>query len=195
MSWWSYRRYRLWVINTDREALLYKWDNWSLLMPSVNKLLKLTRETAFIRTFQAFEFQNKWLGFGRMIWNEGNNEKWATKYRTAEHESKLQFHGTEIWAPDWNQFYERGVPPDIYIKLYNNPKSLILKEGIVIAIPRRLALQQKEIIEAELFRLTDLIPNATLTMTTRCWYPWLRFVNNIEDMNPQELEKIVKKEK
>lgn len=191
MNWWNYRRYRLWVINTSKEALLYKWDNWKPLIPSIDKLLKLTKEKSFIRTSQSFEFENKWLGFGRMIWDEENNKKWTTKYRTTEEESRLQFYGTEIWAPDWNRFYDSGMPPDIFIKLYNNPKSQKAREGLIIAIPRRLGLKEKEIIETELQRLTNLIPGSKMTMITRYWQPWLRFVNNIEDMNHQELEKIV----
>jgi hypothetical protein len=193
MRWWTYKRYRLWVINTDKDAFLYKWDNWKLLMPSIDKLLRLTKEKAFIRTNQSFEFENKWLGFGRMTWDEENNIKWTTKYRTTENESRLQFFGTEIWAPDWNEFIKSGVPPDIFVKLYNIPNSQTTRQGLIIAIPRRLSLRQKEMIETELTRLTKLIPNSTLTMTTRLWHPWFKFVNNIEDMNPHELEKIVKR--
>ena len=133
MRWWTYKRYRLWVINTDKEAFLYKWDNWKLLMPSIDKLLKLTKEKAFIRTNQSFEFENKWLGFGRMTWDEENNVKWTTKYRTADNESRLQFFGTEIWAPDWNEFVKSGVPPDIFVKLYNIPNSQTTRQGLIIA--------------------------------------------------------------
>ena len=96
MKWWSYRRYRLWVVNTDKERFLYIWDNWKSLMPTIDKLLHLTKKKAFIRTSQSFEFEDKWLGFGRMTWDEKNNEKWTTKYRTIENKSRLQFYGTEI---------------------------------------------------------------------------------------------------
>jgi hypothetical protein len=192
MRWWTYRRYRLWVINTDKDAFLYKWDNWKQLMPSIDKFLKLTTEKAFIKTNQSFEFESKWLGFGRMTWDEENNIKWTTKYRTADSEQRLQFHGTEIWAPDWNDFGKSGMPPDIFVKLYNIPNSQTTREGLIIAIPRQISLKQRQIIETELSRLTKLIPNSTLTMTTRLWQPWFKFENNIDDMNPQELEKIVK---
>jgi hypothetical protein len=154
-------------------------------MPSIDKLLTLTKENAFIKTSQSFEFENKWLGFGRMTWNEENNKKWTTKFRTPETESRLQFYDTEIWAPDWNEVERSNVPPDIYIKLYNMTFNSV-KEGLIIAIPRRLAIKHNDIIESELKRLTNLIPNSTLTMTTRLWQPWFRFDNHIEDMNPQE---------
>jgi hypothetical protein len=126
-----------------------------------------------------------------MTWDEENNQKWTTKYRTTENESRLQFFGTEIWAPDWNKFNDSGMPPDIFIKLYNNPTSQKAKEGLIIAIPRQLSLKHKDIIESELQRLIKLIHGSKLTMTTRRWQPWFRFVNNIDDMNPQELEKII----
>jgi len=188
---WSYRRYKVWVINTNKEAFLYKWDNWKLLMPSIDKLLALTKEKAFIRTNQSFEFESRWLGFGRMTWDEDNNIKWTTRYRTADNESRLQFYDTEIWAPDWNAFTKTSMPPDIYVKLYNMPNSQTTKEGLIIAIPRRTSLNNRQVIETELSRLKKLIPDSTLTMITRFWFPWFKFVNNIEDMNPHELEKIV----
>ncbi|MBT1705832.1 hypothetical protein [Chryseosolibacter indicus] len=190
MRWWTYRRYRLWVINTDKETFLYKWDNWKLLMPSIEKLLTLTKEKAFIKTSQSFKFENKWLAFGRMPWSEESNIKWTTKYRTSENESRLQFYDTEIWAPDWNEVDRSNVPPDIYIKLYNLGFKSI-QEGLIIAIPRRIAVRQKELIESELTQLTKLIPNSTQAMITRLWYPWWRFNNQIQDMNPQELEMII----
>lgn len=192
MRWWTYRRYRLWVINTNKEAFLYKWENWKLLMPSIDKLLSLTKDKAFIRTSQIFESENKWLGFGRMTWNEENNIQWTTKYRTSDNESQLKFLGTEIWAPDWNEFIKSGVPPDTFVKLYNIPNSQTTRQGLIIAIARRLSLHQKDMIETELMRMLKLIPDSTLTMTTRLWHPWFRFDNNIEDMNPHELERIIK---
>jgi hypothetical protein len=194
MRWWSYRRYRLWVINTDKVAFLYKWDNWKLLMPSLDKLLALTKEKAFIKTSQSFEFENKWLGFGRMIWSEENNKKWTTKFRTPENESRLKFFDTEVWSPDWHEVERSGVPPDIYFRLYNIDFHSI-REGLIIAIPSRMAKRHNETIEFEVRRLTNLIPNSTLTTTTRLWQPWFKFDNHIEFMNPQELEMIIEEGK
>lgn len=195
MRWWPYKHYSLWVINTDKEAFLYKWDNWRQLIPSIDKLLLLTNERAFIRTKQSFEFENKWLGFGRMAWNEENNMKWTKKYRTSENESRLNFYDTEIWAPDWNNFIKTGMPPEIFVKLYNIPNSQTTKEGLIIAMPRRLSLNKRPIIETELSRLTNRIPNSTLITTTRLWQPWFKFSNSIDNINPFELEKIIKEGK
>ena len=86
---WRYRKYKLWVINTETEANLYLWDKWKVLLPSLDALIKLTTEPAFIRSFQSYEFENRWLGFGRMKWNEENNIKWTTKYRNAKTGGKI----------------------------------------------------------------------------------------------------------
>jgi hypothetical protein len=80
-------------------------------MPSLDKLLALTKEKAFIKTSHSFEFENKWLGFGRMIWSEENNKKWTTKFRTPENESRLKFFDTEVWSPDWHEVERSACLP------------------------------------------------------------------------------------
>ena len=97
------KKYNIWVINSKAVVSLYLWENWKRLYPDINGLVSLVNSQTYIRTFQSFEFEHKWLGFGRMSWTEKNNEKWASKYRTAEYEDKnIEFFGTEVWSPDWN---------------------------------------------------------------------------------------------
>jgi hypothetical protein len=99
-----YRKYHIWVINTQKTCELYLWDNWRLFLPALNNLISLTSQPGFIRTFQSREYENKWLGFGRMKWNEANNIKWTTKYRNVDDITlqKIFFFNTQVWAPDWN---------------------------------------------------------------------------------------------
>jgi coproporphyrinogen III oxidase-like Fe-S oxidoreductase len=184
--------YKVWVINTKSDALLYHWANWKNLLPEINKLLELTTENAFIRSFQAFENENKWLGFGRMSWSTENNKKWTTKYRTSEYQDNvLMFLGTEIWAPDWNHCYNKGESPAVYIKVYHNFKMETIKEGIIIAIPKSLVKKNETQIKSSLESLNRIIPNSTMYQIERNWTPTKEFVNRIEDLNPQELEKIL----
>jgi len=51
------------------------------LWPEVGGAYNLTTEQAYIRSFQAHETEHRWLGFGRMRWNEKNNILWTTKYQ------------------------------------------------------------------------------------------------------------------
>ena len=111
------RQYKLWVINTTAEATLYQWDTWKLIMPSIEAFLSLSPKDAYIRTCQSFEFENRWLGFGRMKWGPDSNIKWTTKYRTEENRHKLQFYSTEVWAPDWNACIKDSTTPDIYVQI------------------------------------------------------------------------------
>jgi hypothetical protein len=192
MNWLFGYKYRVWVINTTSQAFLYTWEKWNVLLPSVDSLVKMTNRDAYIRTFQSFEFENKWLGFGRMKWNEENNRKWTTKYRNEEYAAKkLTFYGTEIWAPDWNQCSDKGIFPDLFIHLYHHPTVEKIREGLVIAIPKKIAQKNQSQIETTIQNFIRQIPDSTLSVVERSWTPGGKFPNRIEDMNPQELEKIV----
>ena len=186
------KKYKVWIINSESDVSLYLWDNWKHLYPEFDALLKLVSNPAYIRTFQSFEFENEWLGFGRMKWDEKNNIKWTSKYRTAEYrDKKLLFFGTEIWAPDWNYCYKNGVNPEVFIKLYYDPKPIRLKEGILIAIPKRITRKNGELVCSSIEAIQKTIPNSTLSTFERYWTPSKDFHNRIEDMNHQELEKLL----
>jgi len=103
----------------------------------------------------------------------------------------LQFFGTEVWSPDWNQCLDRGVYPDIYIKLYHNEQVDEIKEGILIAIPKRIAKKNHQMIESNINEIQQQIPMSTLSIEERLWLPSKKFPNRIEDMNPHELAKII----
>lgn len=159
----------------------------------MDSLVKLAREKAFIRTYQSLEFENKWLPFGRMMWIEENNHHWTTKYRTPDYESRLRFFSTEIWAPDWNEYSRTGKSPDLYVRLFHHPSSQIAREGILIALPRRLSIKYEQVVDKALQTLVELIPDAEVSRATRFWTPWGKFVNNISDMNFHEIEQILLK--
>ena len=193
MNWLFGNRYELWVINTRSKVEIYLWKNWKSISPNIDKLIRLSENQPYIRTFQSFG-ENKWLGFGRMKWNEENNLKWTKKYRSKEYNDKeLQFLGTEIWTPDWNQCYKTGKTPEIFIQVYHYPNLEKIREGIVIAIPQRIVNKNESIIKSSLEKIMEKIPNSTLSKIKRYWNPGFKFVNRIEDINNWELEKIVYK--
>ncbi len=190
-----FNKYRVWVVSTASEAELYLWDNWKHLYPLVDRLVSLSPAKAFIRTRQAVDHKNEWLGFGRMAWSKDNNAKWTTRYReNASEGSSVRFFDTEIWAPDWNQVDKTGAFPDVYVRLYNEPASQITKEGLIVAIRKSIADKNTAAIESVLADIAKLIPNCTLARVTRSWGPGAGFVNHIQDMNNYELELIVKGE-
>lgn len=188
-----FNKYQLWVVSTTFEAQLYLWNNWKYLFPLVDALVLLSPAKASIRTFQAIEHKHGWLGFGRMSWSKENNEKWTKKYRENESDrSGVRFFNTEIWAPDWNQAYKTGIPPDIFIRLYNEPESQIAREGLIVAIKKRIAEKNAATIEPAIADISKGIPSSTVASITRSWFPGAGFGNRVEDMNPHELEMIVK---
>jgi len=189
---WRYRTYNLWVINTTSECLLYLWENWYTLLPHLNGLIELTNEEAFIRTFQGYKHENKWLGFGRMKWNKENNRKWTTKYRGIDSTQKeLSFYYTEVWAPDWNQVCDTGIPPDVFVRLYNYPQVLDIREGLIIALPLWLYKKNKQVVDNLLSKIASQISESKIYETKRDWWGRTASRNNVEDINPQEIKKIV----
>jgi hypothetical protein len=192
MDWLFGSRYRLWIINTTSQFSIYSWEKWSLLLPSIDLIVKLSKDSAYIRTFQSFVHENKWLGFGRMKWNEDNNWKWTNKYRSKEYSNRmLSFYGTEIWAPDWNQCCKVRITPKIFIQVYHYPNIEKIREGIVLALPKKIAEKNEIVIESGLKEILKLIPNSTLSVKDRYWTPSRNFPNRIEDINNLELEKII----
>ncbi len=185
-------KYRLWVVNTASEAQLYLWDNWKNLFPLVDTLISLSPAKAFIRTQQAIQHQNAWLGFGRMSWDKENNEKWTKQYRENKSNGHgVRFFNTEIWAPDWNQVEKTGTYPDIYVRLYNEPDSQITREGLIIAIKKAIVEKNTGAIEPVIAAISKTVPHSTVTSITRSWGPGSGFVNHIQDMNNWELKRVL----
>lgn len=186
------REYRFWVINTPVEAKLYLWDNFKHLYPHVDALRKASNEAAFIRTFQSIEGKNGWLGFGRMRWSKENNEKWTKKYRGTKKDSEtIIFHETQIWAPDWNRHADTGVPPEIFVKIYNFNNSDTIREGMVVAVLDRIYRKHTEGIDAAIYEIVNTIPESTLSVSLRGWGPGKGFVNQIQDINNWEITQVI----
>jgi hypothetical protein len=190
---WKNQKYQMWVVNTASESQLYLWDNWKNLLPLLNSLMSLSPAKAFIRTAQGIDNNNSLLGFGRMAWSKESNEKWTKKYRENEaEEERVSFYDTQIWAPDWNQFDQTGMPPDLFVQLYNYPNSQTTREGLVIAIARGIAAQNSAIIEPAMAEISNIVQDSTVVKTTRSWWPGSGFPNQIQDINNWELEKLLR---
>ena len=180
-------------MSTTAEAQLFLWDNWRCLFPLVDRLVALSPAKPSIRTHQAYEHKHGWLGFGRMSWSKENNEKWTKRYRENENNgSGVRFFDTQIWAPDWNHADKTGIPPDLFIRLYNEPESRIAKEGLIVAIKKAIAEKNAAVIDPVIADISRRVPDSTVKRITRSWFSGAGFGNRIEDMNPHELEMIVK---
>ncbi|MDR1698267.1 MAG: hypothetical protein LBR75_00370 [Prevotellaceae bacterium] len=164
---------------------------WQRLFPMLDAIVKLSRQDAFIKTDQSIVGTNKWLGFGRMKWNFDNNKKWTTKYLEGTDKREITFFDTEIWAPDWNYCCDKGITPDIFIKLCNNEVAEVAKESLVIAVSPKLDYKYRSLIESEVNRMARLIPDATISIATRRWSGGWKIGNGIGDMNIQELQEMI----
>lgn len=185
------KKYRVWVVNTKTDFPLFTWENWKQISLLVSQLLELVDDKAYIRTFQSFENENRWLGFGRMSWNEENNIKWTSKYRREEYnERELTFFSTEIWAPDWNECSHRNQWPNIFVNVYHfNFQDL--KHGLLIAIPLRVVKKHEDFISARISAIQKVVDGSMVSSVDRYWTPGRKFPNHMHDMGPHELMKII----
>lgn len=183
--------YKVWVINTKVEVSLFTWENWKHIYLIVDQLLAIVDSKADIRTFQSFESENRWLGFGRMSWNEESNKKWTSKYRSKEYvKPNLLFYNTEIWSPDWNYCLKANRTPDIFINVYCTDFAS-LKEGLLIAIPKPIAKKNEALISSSILSIQKLIAGSTLSSVDRYWTQSKNFPNHLHHINPHELMDIV----
>ena len=190
------KKYQVWVVNTASESQLYLWDNWKRLLPLLDELVSLFPGKAFIRTAQGSQQRSSLLGFGRMAWNRENNEKWTKKYRSSESESELvSFYNTEIWVPDWNEFDRTGMPPDLFVQLYNYPGGRVVREGLIIAVGGPVVARNSALIERSIADISNAVPKSIVIKTVRSWWPGSGFPNQIRDFNSWELERVLKQGK
>jgi len=173
-------------INSSVDFEINDWEHWKDIYSVIDALLSKfeIKEDCHIRTFQSFTFENKWLGFGRMKWNLGNNKKWTSKYKTKEFANKnLIFLGTEVWSPHWDKVTSTVYPPNFFLKIYNESTN----KGIIIAIPIRMYKRNSEFIEQSVGKIKTLIPAEESTVFKRYWTSFSIFQNDLQDITYQEI--------
>ncbi len=186
-----FNKYQVWLVHTPSEANLFLWNQWKLLFPLVDRLVSLSPAKAAIRSHQAMDGIQGWLGFGRMAWNKENNEKWTTRYRQNEGScAVVRFFDTQVWAPDWNHTDRTGLLPDLFIRLFNEPRSHISREGLVVAVKTSIARAHAATIESIMTDIADRVQGSTVSSMTRSWFPGAGFAYQIQDMNPGELDRL-----
>jgi len=119
---------------------IYDWTVWKDAYPFLDALLSISNFTATIHTSQSCESAgNKYLPFGRMIWNLKNNEKWTTKYKVGKDAvDKWQFYDTEIWSPPKTDCFKGSfIAPNIFIKVDDHSTletSIYFDTSLIVAI-------------------------------------------------------------
>jgi hypothetical protein len=106
---------------------IWDWTNWKECLPLLQPIIDLSPDIPSINSSQAVpvsygkdkqyvSYDKGTLRFGRMIYNEINNEKWTTKYIN---EPNWTFFDTEIVHPTFSYCEKNKVDPDIFIKISN----------------------------------------------------------------------------
>jgi hypothetical protein len=75
--------------------------------------------------------------------------------------------------------------------LYNFPTLKSTREGLVIALPKSLYKKNKTIVDQIVDDIASHIPESQIHETERDWWGRVAKRNNIDDMTPHEIKKIV----
>lgn len=146
------------------------------------------------KRFSPLKNENRWLGFGRMSWNEENNLKWTSKYRTAEYcERELTFSSTEIWAPHWNECFRANQRPNMFVSIYHLNFEDI-RHGLLIAIPLRLVKEREDFISSRISAIQQFVDGSAVSLVDRHWTPGGQFPNHMDDMTPHELMRVIQRD-
>ncbi len=161
-----YYGYYLFGLYTDKP--IWDWTLWKECMPLFQPVIELSSDIPSIVSSQAVpvvldkdkqsvSYDKGSLRFGKITYNEKNNEKWATKY---VNEPNWTFFDTEIVFPTFSFCDKNNVNPDIYIKVTNenitgseNPK---INQSLIILFKTKLADNNKlKTIEKNIETLSD----------------------------------------
>lgn len=147
---------------------IWDWENWRECLPLLQPIIDLSPNIPSITSSQAIpvpygkdnksvSYNKGSLRFGRMMYNEKNNEKWTTKYAN---EPNHTFFDTEIVVPTFAHCEKHKTNPDLFIKVANEnltgsaqPK---MNQSLIILFKTTLADQNKlKTIEESIEALSD----------------------------------------
>ena len=149
---------------------IWNWENWKKCITIIQPIIDLSPGIPFIKTEQSIpvtygknnqylSYNKGGLRFGRMIWNEKNNEKWTTKYSS---EKKWTFFDTEISFPTRSNCAKNNIDPELFITINNEnlteSRAPLIDQAITIHIRTHLIDKSKLTeIEKSIFELADLL--------------------------------------
>lgn len=144
--------YDVWILLCKSKSnKIHDWEVWGNAFQELDLCLQNHSETMTIRTFQSTHGTSKWLTFGRMIWSKKNNIKWTSKYKTGENKKeKLQFFGTEFWAPSWTICDKDNLSPTIFMKIDTSENGVLkafFNESLLIATKKNNGIISQETID------------------------------------------------
>ena len=170
---------------------LWWWENWRQLMPELGALLHVARGPALVRSTQYLPNRSGTVKFGRIRWNERDQQKW-THGSPSNFDSSpgWRFLSAELWAPAWTQCARENCAPDVFMviaseRLFGDATSF--EPVIVFAVASELVSRNAELVTRVVERLGEIV-NPKLVANQR--RPWGRslpsgvgYTNSIQDLH------------
>ena len=162
--------YGYYLFGLYKDKPIWNWTEWKECINLIQPIIDLSPDIPSINSTQAIpvtygknnqniSYNKGSLRFGKMAFNEKNNEKWTTKYAN---EPNWTFFDTEIVYPTFSFCEKHRVHPDIFIKITNEnltvktqPK---INQSIIILFKKKLVDSKRLIsLEKNIETLSDKI--------------------------------------
>ena len=177
-GWPLFESYRIAVVvEPVLSRPLWKWENWSKIIPPMNAVTKGVGAEAVIRPRVAGDHDN-WLPFGRLPWNEKSNRTWTARcIGSPPGEGPVEFFATEIWAPSRAISFETRRGPELFCLIDRN--SADGTQGFVLAVRRDVLGRVDIAADAVVFAVREVLDNAACLVFERRWGEYGRFGSTI----------------
>ncbi len=145
--------YKVWIILTKlTKHKLHDWENWGKCFHILDSVIKKYSDIMSVRTSQSVPKSSRWLSFGRMTWNEKNNIKWTSKYKTGDDKKEhLEFFDTEFWSPSWTICDKEKLSPKIFMKVSSAENGVLnglFTESLVIGVKKDDQIMPDNVIDS-----------------------------------------------
>ena len=173
-----FERYRVEVVvEQPFSRPLWRYENWSRIMPPLSAVVAGMDAEAVIRPRQAGDHDN-WLRFGRLSWSDQSNRTWTTRYlEDPALAGTVRFVATEIWAPSRAVSFEAKRGPELFCLLDRNEAAD--SQGFVLAIRKDVLRRVDVAADETMFSVREFFQQSACVTFDRHWGEHGRFGSTV----------------
>jgi len=167
---------------------LWHWNAWQKLLPELDSLIGEARGKTGVRSTQNLPNRGGTVKFGRIGWNERDQQKWT-------HGSPINlavsatwnFLSAEVWAPIWTQC--KSQPPDVFLSIFSESALAAtpsFNPVVLLAVVSTVAERDPKRVGDVVGRLTEVLSPRLSVFQRRPWgraFGKIGFSNSIQDLH------------
>jgi hypothetical protein len=159
---------------------LWYWSRWQRAMAHLDGVVRSARGPAALRSTQYLPNHGGTVKFGRIGWNERDQQKWTHGSPANETTSgKWTFMSAELWAPSWTQCERDRAAPDVFLSVSNESQGATnpaFNPVVMLAIISELAVRSLPVVADAVAGLREVLNPRLVGFQRR---PWGRTVGEL----------------